>query len=92
MTVTATLYEYAEPEDVVADNQEVDYSYTVEILTANGNWVEADSGDGEDTTDVNGQVEFEFDFVTSSRANTYRVNVTFQNRTIGTVTDSLIGA
>ena len=91
ITVNAALLNA--DDDTGVANETVDYSWSVEILAANGTWVEATNGDGRDTTDQNGAIDnIVINFVTAGRANSYRVVVTFENSNIGTVTEILPGA
>ena len=93
--VTATLWQDVGKDDDIDNDQKVpgktvSYTYGVEILSGNGQWVDSGiSKTGKVTTgtdDAAGQVTVNLNFDSDHSTNAYRITVSFSNSDIGTVT------
>ena len=103
--MTVTLWD-GDPDDETPDTKEggqkVVYTYVVEIMSANGNWVESLTGDGVATTNTadndpetglnEGQAKVNINFDSTHQTNAYRITITFENGDIGTVSATKLGS
>ncbi len=93
VTASLTKYDTETKTWVKADaGMKLDYTYKVELMAANGSWVESLTGNGSDTTDGEGEIVVNIPFNSARNTNAYRITVTASNAAMGgSVSDVQLG-